>query len=284
MENKPFVSIIMPAYNAEKTIVESIESVLRQTYINWELIVVNDGSKDSTSAVVLAINDERVRLIEQENGGVANARNNGLNNAKGEYIAFLDSDDLWVEEKLERQVTTLVGGNNKMCFAKTWCFGENLNQTTDCFVNVALDFEDRDKILIYDFIPILTVLIAKDVLDDVGNFDETLHGVEDWDLWIRVLQKYEAIYVDEFLAKYRISSTGLSGNFEKHFIEEEKVWMKHIDLYSKEISSYRQWFANKKQTIIAKQNKNIFDFLKNLLKLFRLPNLLFEFFYIKYLR
>jgi glycosyltransferase involved in cell wall biosynthesis len=284
VENKPFVSIIMPAYNAEKTIVESIESVLRQTYINWELIVVNDGSKDSTSAVVLAINDERVRLIEQENGGVANARNNGLNNAKGEYIAFLDSDDLWVEEKLERQVTTLVGGNNKMCFAKTWCFGENLNQTTDCFVNVALDFEDRDKILIYDFIPILTVLIAKDVLDDVGNFDETLHGVEDWDLWIRVLQKYEAIYVDEFLAKYRISSTGLSGNFEKHFIEEEKVWMKHIDLYSKEISSYRQWFANKKQTIIAKQNKNIFDFLKNLLKLFRLPNLLFEFFYIKYLR
>ena len=77
MENKPLVSIIMPAYNAEKTIVESIESVLRQTYINWELIVVNDGSKDSTTAVFLAINDERLRLIEQENGGVANARNNG---------------------------------------------------------------------------------------------------------------------------------------------------------------------------------------------------------------
>ena len=77
MENKPLVSIIMPAYNAEKTIVESIESVLSQTYINWELIVVNDGSKDSTTAVFLAINDERLRLIEQENGGVANARNNG---------------------------------------------------------------------------------------------------------------------------------------------------------------------------------------------------------------
>jgi glycosyltransferase involved in cell wall biosynthesis len=284
VENKPLVSIIMPAYNAEKTIVDSIESVLRQTYINWELIVVNDGSKDSTSEVVLAINDERLRLIEQENGGVANARNNGINYAKGEYIAFLDSDDLWVEEKLEIQITTLEVGKYKMCFAKTWCFGENLNQTTDCFVNVALDFEDRDKILIYDFIPILTVLIAKDVLEDVGYFDETLHGVEDWDLWIRVLQKYDAIYVDEFLAKYRISSTGLSGNFEKHFIEEEKVWMKHIDLYSKEISSYRQWFANKKQTIIAKQNKNIFDFLKNLLKLLRLPNLLFEFLYLKYLK
>ena len=284
MENKPLVSIIMPAYNAEKTIVESIESVLRQTYTNWELIVVNDGSKDSTTAVVLAIYDERLRLIEQENGGVANARNNGINNAKGQYIAFLDSDDLWVEEKLERQIRTLVGGKHKMCFSKTWCFGENINHTSDCFVNVALDFEDKDKILVYDFIPILTVLIAKDVLDEVGYFDERFQGVEDWDLWIRVLQKYEAIYLDEFLAKYRISSTGLSGNFEKHFIEEQKVWMKHVDLYSKEISSYRHWFSDKKQMVIAKQNRKMFDFFKYLLKLFRLPNLFFEFLYLKYLK
>ncbi len=284
MENKPLVSIIMPAYNAEKTIVESIESVLKQTYINWELIVVNDGSNDRTSALVLAFNDERVVLVKQDNGGVANARNNGINNSKGEYIAFLDSDDLWVEDKLERQIGVLVGGKHKMCFAKTWCFRENSNQTSDCFVNISLDFDDKDKILVYDFIPVLTVLLAKDVLAEVGHFDETLRGVEDWDMWIRVLQKYEAIYLDEFLAKYRISSTGLSGNFEKHFIEEEKVWLKHIDLYSIEISSYRQWFADKKRTIIAKQNKDIFNFLKYLSKLLRRPNLLFEYLYLRYLK
>jgi glycosyltransferase involved in cell wall biosynthesis len=284
VENKPLVSIIMPAYNAEKTIVESIESVLKQTYINWELIVVNDGSNDRTSALVLAFNDERVVLVKQDNGGVANARNNGINNSKGEYIAFLDSDDLWVEDKLERQIGVLVGGKHKMCFAKTWCFRENSNQTSDCFVNISLDFDDKDKILVYDFIPVLTVLLAKDVLAEVGHFDETLRGVEDWDMWIRVLQKYEAIYLDEFLAKYRISSTGLSGNFEKHFIEEEKVWLKHIDLYSIEISSYRQWFADKKRTIIAKQNKDIFNFLKYLSKLLRRPNLLFEYLYLRYLK
>lgn len=284
MENKPLVSIIMPAYNAEKTIVESIESVLKQTYINWELIVVNDGSNDRTSALVLAFNDERVVLVKQDNGGVANARNNGINNSKGEYIAFLDSDDLWVEDKLERQIGVLVGGKHKMCFAKTWCFRENSNQTSDCFVNISLDFDDRDKILVYDFIPVLTVLLTKDVLAEVGHFDETLRGVEDWDMWIRVLQKYEAIYLDEFLAKYRISSTGLSGNFEKHFMEEEKVWLKHIDLYSIEISSYRQWFADKKRTIIAKQNKDIFNFLKYLSKLLRRPNLLFEYLYLRYLK
>ena len=284
MENKPLVSIIMPAYNAENTIVESIGSVLRQTYTNWELIVINDGSKDSTTEVVSEINDKRIRLIEQENGCVAKARNNGINNAKGEYIAFLDSDDLWLEEKLERQIRKLVDGKYKMCYAKTWCFIDNSNQIYDGFVNVALDFEDKDKILIYDFIPILTVLIMKNVLDEVGYFDETLRGVEDWDLWIRVLQKNEAIYLDEFLAKYRVSSTGLSGNFERHFVEEEKVWIKHMDLYSKDISTYRRWFANKKQVLIAKQNKNIFNFLKYFLKLLRLPNLLFDFLKIKYLK
>jgi teichuronic acid biosynthesis glycosyltransferase TuaG len=284
MDYKPLVSIIMPAYNAEKTILESIESVLRQTYILWELIVVNDGSEDRTNAVVLAINDERIKLIEQENGGVAKARNNGLCNAKGEYIAFLDSDDLWLEEKLERQIEKLVVGKYKFCFAKTWCFGENSNQISNCLVNVALNFEDKDKILIYDFIPILTVLIAKDILDEVGYFDEELRGVEDWDLWIRVLQRYEVTFIDEFLTKYRVSSTGLSGNFEKHFIEEEKVWMKHIHLYSIEISTHRLWFANKKQAIIAKKNKNIFVFFKYFLKLFLLPNLLFDFLKVKYLK
>jgi teichuronic acid biosynthesis glycosyltransferase TuaG len=284
VENKPLVSIIMPAYNAEKTIVESIESVIRQTYVNWELIIVNDGSKDSTSALVLAINDERLRLIEQENCGVASARNNGIKNVKGEFIAFLDSDDLWVEEKLERQIGTLVGNKCKMCYSKTWCFGESSNQTSDCFVNVELDFEDKHKILIYDFIPILTVLIAKDVIDEVGYFDESLRGVEDWDLWIRVLQKYEAIYLNEFLAKYRVSSTGLSGNFENHFIEENKVWKKHIDLYSKELNIYRHWFANKKQAILAKKNKNVFNFIKYFFKLLRLPSLLFKFLNHKYLK
>ncbi len=284
MENKPLVSIIMPAFNAEKTILESIESVLSQTYRNWELIVINDGSLDRTSAVVLAINDERLRLIEQENGGVAKARNNGINNAKGEYIAFLDSDDLWLEDKLEKQVSVLVVGKHVMCYSKTWCFRDSLNQISDSFVNIAMNFEDKDKILIYDFIPTLTVLISKEVLDEVGCFDETLRGTEDWDLWIRVLQKYEAIYLEEFLAKYRMSKTGLSGNLEKHIFEEEKVWEKHIDLYSQETSFYRQWFANKKLLLIAIHNKNILNFFKYLIELLRIPSLLYDLLYFKYFK
>lgn len=282
MGSKPLVSIIMPAYNAERTIAESIKSVLNQTYIHWELLIINDGSKDNTSNIIKSIKDNRIILIEQENGGVAKARNNGIQNAKGKYVAFLDSDDLWLEEKLDRQIKHLAISQCKLSYSKTLCFKDNPNQTSDCLVTVALNFEDKDKILIYDFIPILTVLVEKNILDEVGYFDETLQGTEDWDLWIRILQKHDALYLDDFLTKYRISSTGLSGNLEKHFLEEEKVWKKNIALYTKKTNNHRQWFSYKKQALIAKKNNNVFSFLQHSLRLLKSPRLLVKFLMAKY--
>lgn len=284
MTTKPLVSIIMPAFNAEKTIAESIKSVLNQTYDNWELLVVNDGSKDDTSSIVKTIEDDRIVMLEQLNGGVANARNNGIKNAKGKYIAFLDSDDLWIEEKLEKQIDKLLNSNYPMVYSKTLCFDCDPIKTSDCMVHVSLDFENKEKILIYDFIAILTVVVEKRVIDEIGNFDETLRGTEDWDMWIRILQKYDIAYIDDFLAKYRVSSTGLSGNLYQHYIEEEKVLDKHIDLYNKKIYKYRLWFANKKQAIIAKQNKDYVNFCKYFFRLFEMPSLLINFLMSKYLR
>lgn len=282
MNDKPLVSIIMPAYNAEQTISESIESVLKQTYQNWELLVVNDGSTDNTSNIVNFFNDARIILIEQVNGGVANARNNALKSANGKYIAFLDSDDLWLEEKLERQIKKLLETNSVMVHSKTLCFGSNPVKTTDCMVHVELNFEDKEKILIYNFISILTVVVAKSVIDEIGYFDEELKGTEDWDMWIRILQKYNIVYIDDFLTKYRVSSSGLSGNLQKHFIEEQKVWDKHTSLYSSEINRYRLWFANKKQFIIAKQSKRYLESIRHFLKLLKKPLLLKNFIILKY--
>lgn len=282
MNDKPLVSIIMPAYNAENTIAESIKSVLKQNYQNWELLVINDGSKDNTSGIVNSFTDIRIKLIEQKNAGVANARNNGIRQSKGEYIAFLDSDDLWLEEKLEKQIDKLLETNNVIIHSKTLCFDSDPTVTMDCMVHVELDFDDKDKILIYDFISILTVIVSKSVIDEIGFFDENLKGTEDWDMWIRILQKYNIVYIDDFLTKYRVSTTGLSGNLQKHFIEEEKVWKKHNNLYNVDINLYRQWFSNKKQAIIAKQNRNLFDFIKYFLKLLKLPKLLLKFLVLKY--
>lgn len=274
---QPLVSVIMPAYNAEKTIADSIESIMQQTYINWELLVINDGSKDNTSKIVKSFNDDRIILIEQVNGGVANARNNGIKNSKGAYVAFLDSDDLWMSNKLEKQLNILLSTDYKMVYSKTLCFDGEPRLTSDCMVHLSLDFADKDKILIYDFIPILTVIIEKKALDEIGYFDECLKGTEDWDMWIRVLQKNEAYFINDFLANYKVSATGLSGNLEKHSIEEEKVWQKHIALYNDDTNMLRQWFSDKKQFIIAKRNKQYLRGVKYFAKLLKKPSVLIAF-------
>ena len=106
------VSIIMPAYNAEKYIEEAIQSVLKQTYTNWELIIVNDCSTDKTEQIIKKYQeqDQRIRLCSlTKNQGVANARNTAIKNAVGRYLAFLDSDDIWLQEKLEKQINFMTG-------------------------------------------------------------------------------------------------------------------------------------------------------------------------------
>ncbi len=103
----PKISIITPAYNAERTILETIESVQNQTFSNFELIVINDGSKDRTLDLLQTIKDERLKIFSYENGGVAIARNRGLSHATGDFIAFIDADDLWTPDKLELQLAAL---------------------------------------------------------------------------------------------------------------------------------------------------------------------------------
>ncbi len=278
------VSIIMPAYNAEKTIKESIQSVLEQTYQEWELLIVNDGSMDNTVSVIESYDDKRIKLINQKNGGVSNARNNALRQANGVYIAFLDSDDLWLETKLEKQLQFIKQNDLQFVYTKSYSFTNDSNDIKKYFSFVNLKFKNSEEILIYDFIPILTVLFHRDILKEIGYFDESLQGTEDWDLWIRILQKYEIGFIKEYLTKYRIIGTGLSQNFSKHFIEEEKVLAKHRKLYNNSTYKYRMWFANKKQAIIALQKKDYFLFVKYFIKLLVLPKLLIKFLILKYFK
>ena len=100
----PLVSVIMPAYNSKQTIAGSVKSVIAQTYTHWELIVVDDGSTDNTAKVITDMNHPQIRVINQQNGGQSSARNHGIRLAKGDYIAFLDADDYWLEKKLDYQI------------------------------------------------------------------------------------------------------------------------------------------------------------------------------------
>ncbi|HLX54021.1 MAG TPA: glycosyltransferase family A protein, partial [Aquella sp.] len=221
----PLVSIIMPAFNAASTIKLSIESVLNQTYSNWELIIINDASKDNTASVV---NDyysaeNRIVIINLEkNGGLPNARNEGLKCAKGEYIAFLDSDDTWHAQKLMKQVSFhLANPQIRISHTKFEIFNELGILKTPFKKIVEHNYKKEGFLLpsIYskNTIGVLTVMVERELLLAVGGFDTSLWTMEDQDLWIKVAKLGECFgYINENLAKYRLSSNGMTNKIGKY--------------------------------------------------------------------
>lgn len=230
---KGLVSIVMPAYNAEFTIAESISSVMGQTYDNWELLVVNDGSTDGTSSAITPfLSDKRICLIEQENSGVAAARNRGIKQSAGEFVSFLDADDLWIKDKTARQVEMFRRSGDPvlgLVYSRYASFGASpgaaLLRNDDAYFGYLVP---EMRIMVYDFIATSTVMTTSTVISDVGLFDETLSGTEDWDFWIRILSRYKVGLVDDALMMYRENPQGLSKNFRKHHAEEWKVLKKHV--------------------------------------------------------
>lgn len=206
------VSIIMPAYNAGKYIADSIRSVLAQTCSNWELIVVDDGSTDDTASVVqqFASRDSRVKYFFQENGRLGKARNTGIAKASGSLIAFLDSDDLWLESKLELQTQAMSEQNADVVFCNAYVFSDEnpLDETRTLPTSTGKLFGPSffDSLVLRNQIPVLTVLLRTSALDKVGPFEEAkpFHGCEDVDLWMRLAKAGFVFYgMPATLARYR---------------------------------------------------------------------------------
>lgn len=208
MQGNRTVSIVMPAYNAELTIVESIESVLRQTYQDWELIVVDDKSADGTVDLVKSYvnRDERVHLITSPvNGGVVKSRNAAIDKAKGRYIAFLDSDDYWVEDKLGLQIQLLV--NSEACCSHSSYYrfsSDGIESLVGCLTEVSLQ-----DMLMSNKIANLTGIYD---VSKVGKVYQKDIGHEDYLMWLNILNSGFSIGVEKPLAYYRVSSSSLSGN------------------------------------------------------------------------
>ena len=232
------VSIIMPAYNAEKYIADSIKSILAQTYSSWELIVVDDGSTDGTAAVVqeFIARDSRIRYIFQENGRLGKARNTGIGHAAGSLIAFLDSDDLWIETKLEMQLKAMAENNADVVFCNAYVFTdqnpanetEKLRSTVGRFCGP--DF--FDSLVRRPQVPVLTVLLKKTALTKSGLFEEAkpYHGGEDYDLWIRLAKAGCVFYgMDAVLARYRRHETAMTAAASNLFKPMLLVVRRHID-------------------------------------------------------
>jgi glycosyltransferase involved in cell wall biosynthesis len=244
------VSIIIPAFNSALTISDTLNSILAQSYINWEALVIDDGSTDDLENFIKRFTDPRIKYFYKENGGVASARNFGIKNAGGDYIAFLDSDDIWHSDKLRESINVLIDEKSDLVYTDILMFVNDFNKSFKYKYCEPFDISnDYYRLLVYDYVPTLTVVVKSSVLDDIGKFDENLNGTEDWDLWIRIAKSYKFSYINRELSFYRSSSSGLSkANRDRHLIEELKVIKKHVfnDSVNNSIRKQALWVWTRK--------------------------------------
>ncbi len=209
----PVISVIIPVYNGEKTIRETIESVLSQTFKDFELIVINDGSQDTSLEIVERIQDPRLKVFSYRNAGQATSRNRGIAHACGEYISFIDADDLWTPNKLEAQLRALQD-NPQAAVAYSWtkCIDE-FGQFSRRGSHISVTGDVYAKLLLIDFIENgSNPLIRTQALAEVGGFDESMTPSEDRDLWLRLAARYHFVAVPSPQILYRQSVNSESAN------------------------------------------------------------------------
>jgi glycosyltransferase involved in cell wall biosynthesis len=212
----PNISVIIPTYNATKTVLATIASVQAQTYRDIEIIVINDGSTDNLLEYLApTVTDARVKIYSYPNGGLPVARNRGIARSTGEYIAFIDADDLWTPDKLERQLQALAA-NPKAGLAYSWTYfmeedGEHYHTDRPIWFegNVLKD------LMLWNFLCHgSNPLIRRSVIDAVGEFDPTLPSAEDWDYWLRIAAQWEFALVPQPQIYYRQSGGAMSAKVE----------------------------------------------------------------------
>ena len=233
------ISVIIPTYNRETTITKAIESVLNQTYPVQEVIVVDDGSKDNTEEVVGQIGDERIRYVKTpENHGAGAARNYGVKQARCELIAFHDSDDEWVVDKIEKQMTYLEThpdvGLVYTAFT-AYCNNQHFDYPEGC-MSSATEYEGDilRKLLVHNVVDTPTILMSKNIFDEMGGFDENMDALEDWELAIRVAKKYRLGFVGEPCVKVSLEGNRMSSDIAKHYKNNCYILAKHADTYLRE--------------------------------------------------
>lgn len=238
------ISIIMAAYNAEKTIEQAINSVLNQTYPNFELLVVNDCSTDKTAALVEAVakKDNRVRLISnKKNSGVSYTRKHGLEETRGEWIAILDSDDAWKPEKLEKQIALQEKTNADLLFTGS-AFMDADGKPIDWYLAAPAEVTYR-QLLKQNVLSNSSALVRKELYTKYYAVGDGMH--EDFAIWLSILKDGRKAYgVDEPLLIYRIAKSSKSGN---KFKAAKMNWntYRYVGLNPIEAAYYEGWYMIK---------------------------------------
>lgn len=260
----PLVSVIIPTYNRAHTISQAIDSVLNQTYGNLEIIVIDDGSTDNTKEI-LAPYGQKITYLSQSNCGVSSARNAGIQQARGEYVAFLDSDDLWYPQKLEKQIEA-IQRNKEYALCLT-----DIEYVDDAGSHIR--FSSLCKAIPYNgylFTYLLqgsgtcsyvtTILVKKGVFTTVGLFDESLNTAEDIDMLLRITSRYQAALVDEPLVKYIKYRREGDSNLSDRLFTGNRIRA------IQKIKEYCPQLAQKHQKLISRRTARInLEYAKDLL-------------------
>jgi len=215
------VSVIIPAYNAADFIGETVDSALGQTHRDLEVIVVNDGSTDDTVERLRPYGD-RIQILELTNGGVARARNAGVTRAAGSWIAFLDADDLWAPDKIERQ---LAHSDAPLRYTNRLNIGARGDlPELQSLVTPMYDGDLFETLMLEgNFITTSSVMLRRELFEQMNGYFTGLNGTEDWDLWLRIAERHRIGLLAEPLISYRFHPGGLSRNYIKMGRERHQV-------------------------------------------------------------
>jgi glycosyltransferase involved in cell wall biosynthesis len=276
----PLVSVVIPAYNAAQYLPETLQSVLAQTYRHLEVIVVDDGSTDATATIVqqFVAQDGRVRLVSQANAGVAAARNRGIVDGRGTLIAPLDADDVWHVDNLQRQVACLLRHGESVGVVYSWSLDiDQQSRLTGDFHASEAAGQVYKLLICHNFLGnASSSLIRRDCLEAIQGYSQTMRsqgaqGCEDWDLYLRLAERYEFRVVPEFLVGYRKNVASMSANL-RQMAKSHDLMLRSLQpqkplpryLYRLSYSSFLMYLA--RQSSEQQQPREVLYWLRRMLQ------------------
>lgn len=232
MTSNSLVSVVIASYNMAQYLPLAVRSVLDQTYTNLEVHIVDDGSTDNTRKVMEQFsNDPRVHYHYQKNSGQASAKNRGINESRGEYIAFLDADDIWLPQKLEKQLPLFRSDENIGVVYSYFKYIDEYGSITHTPELYCFRGRITGPLLIKNFIPFNTTVVKRECLERMGYFDESLPMGIDYDLWLRISTEYQFDYLPEYALYYRVWNGQMSKNYVGRYECAIKIMKRFLETY-----------------------------------------------------
>lgn len=249
--NNPLISVVIPTYKrSPEMISRSINSVTNQTYQHIEVIVVDDSPesyshREKVKCYVNALSDSRIKYIQHDqNMGACAARNTGIKHSRGSYLAFLDDDDEWMLDKLEKQIKQFSSDKIGLVYCKAKVVDQIKKETRDANHVILRKGYVFDELMKNNFVGSTSfVLIRTDVIEEVGNFEEEIKSNQDWELFLRISKKYQISFVDDYLVRYYIhDGERITTNIEKKIQGLKFLINQYDDYLSKNLNIKSYWY------------------------------------------